>query len=427
MQPRTRWILYPYRARKYYRQYRTTTTYSLGTTGQESDVFDKVTSLCISDGYLFVGDSADNFVQKRHKDHPDFEFITQEGETGEDNGQFRSPRGMCCEGDRIYICDRNNYRIIIRDITDLAYRDKFGTYGTGDNHFNYPSDICSDGTYLYICDTWNHRIKKHLLSDKSFVTEIGSLGSGNDQFNYPKGICYYDNHIFVVDTYNDRIHKRLASDLSYVSKIGTEGVGNDQFNTPIQICCSPTGKLYITDSVNHRIMKREASDLSYINKIGSEGSGDDQFDLPHGVSYSDGYIYIGDYNNHRFVKRDADDLSFVAKKGNYIEGAYATGTTWKTIYSLLITETVDFEGLQLTKLGTWAGAAKYRITCGGNKIYPEEYQGDVADGIYEAFNEPLICGRHRTFEVQFRSTDDADQGPDQKMELNRLTKRKMKQ
>lgn len=426
MQPRNHWILYPYRSRRYYHPFRVTTTYSLGTTGLADDVFNKVCYLCIKDSYLFLGDCGENFIQKRLKAHPEFEFIAQEGTTGPGYNEFRDLRGMCCEGDNIYICDRENNRIVIRAITDLDYRDQFGTYGTGDDEFFRPNDICSDGTYFYIADAWNHRIKKILISDKSFVAKIGTQGAGDDQFDYPKGLCYYDGHIFIADTKNDRIVKRLVSDLSYVTKIGSEGTGNDQFANPVGICCNSSGYLYVSDTENNRIMKRDASDLSYVNKIGSLGDGDDQFNWPHGISYSDNYLYIGDYNNHRFVKRKADDLSFVAAKGNCVEGIDATGTTWATVYSLLIVETQDFEGLQLTKVGTWTGAAKYRILCGDRKIYPEKYQGDVENGVYQTFNEPLVCGKHRTFKIQVRSTDDADQGPDQGMILNRLTKRRIK-
>ncbi len=425
MQPRTRWILYPYRSRKYYHPFRVTTIYSSGATGLPTDAFGKICYLCLTDTYLFLSDCPKSYIQKRRKVHPDFEFITQEGTGGPGPNEFNDPRGMCCEGDNIYICDRENHRIIIRAKTDLFYRGEFGTYGTGDNEFNRPNDICSDGTYFYIADAWNNRIKKVLVSDNSFVAKIGTGGAGDDQFYIPKGICYHENHIYITDTENERIVKRLASDLSFVAKIGSAGTGNDQFDHPVGICTGPSEYLYVSDTENNRIMKRKMSDLSYVAKIGSLGSGDDEFNWPHGIAYSDNYLYIADYNNHRFVKRKADDLSFVAAKGNYVEGIDATGTVWATIYTMRITEQQDFEGLQFTKIGTWLGAAKYRILCGDRKIYPEEYQGDIENGVYQTFNEPLVCGKHRLFRIQFRSTDDADQGSAQGMILNRLTKRKI--
>jgi hypothetical protein len=395
--------------------------YSIGTSGLSHDIFDKVCCFCVSGDDLFVTDCAANFVQKRDKGHPEFEFHIKVGTTGIGNDNFRSPRGMCCEGDYIYICDRNNSRIVKRTKTDLTYVAQFGGYGNGNDEFYYPEDICSDGTYFYIADTWNRRIKKHLVSDFSYIAEIGSDGSGDDQFNLPKGICYYDGYLFVADTYNDRIMKRLASDLSFVSKIGTEGSGDDQFDNVIQICCSPDGFLYIADSMNYRIVKRNASDLSYVSKIGSQGAGDDEFDYPHGIFYSDNYIYVGDYNNHRFVKRKAGDLSFVAERGENVAGIDATGETWKTIYSFKITETIGFSGFQLTKVGTWAGTAKYRILCGSRKIYPEEYEDDIDSGVYQIMKDDLKCAKNNTFRIQFRSTDDTDQGPDQKMMLEKVS------
>jgi hypothetical protein len=304
----------------------------------------------------------------------------------------------------------------------LDYADKFGSQGNGDDQFYYPEDICSDGTHLYIADTWNHRIKKHLISDNSYVAKIGSNGSGDDQFDYPKGICYYDGHIFIMDRSNSRLIKRLASDLSFVSKIGSDGSGNDQFHHPEDICAGTDGYLYITDSENNRIVKRKASDLSYVAEIGTSGVGNDQFDYPHGICYSDTYIYIGDDNNHRFVKRKASDLSFVAEKGIATQGVGANGRTWKTIYSLKVTETIYFQGFRLTKDGTWAGTAKYRVMCGNTKIYPEEWEGTIDNGIYHTIYRPLFCAKNSTFRIQFRSTDENDQGPNQAMELDKLSK-----
>jgi hypothetical protein len=90
-----------------------------------------------------------------------------------------------------------------------------------------------------------------------------------------------------------------------------------------------------------------------------------------------------------------------------------------------VTETIDFQGIQLTKVGTWAGTAKYRVLCGSRKIYPEEYEGDVEDGVYQILNEPLVCTKGYTLRVQFRSSDDGDQGPNQAMKLNKISKRRM--
>jgi hypothetical protein len=304
---------------------------------------------------------------------------------------------------------------------NLAYAAKFGSEGNGNDQFHYPEDICSDGIHLYIADSWNHRIKKHLISDNSYVAKIGSLGTGDDEFHYPKGICYYDNHLFVIDRSNNRLVKRLASDLSYVAEIGTYGQGDDQFHYPECVCSSPDGYLYITDSENDRIVKRKANDLSYVSEIGTNGIGEDQFDFPHGIDYSDSYLYIGDDLNHRFIKRKASDLSYVSARSSSTQGIGADGVAWKTIYSEKIAKTRYFQGFRLTKYGTWAGTAKYRILCGNTKIYPAGCEGNIEDGVYHEMYHRLFCTKNSTFKIQFRSTNANDQSPSQAMILDKLS------
>lgn len=93
------------------------------------------------------------------------------------NLEFSSPSGMFIYGNKIYLCDTGNNRIVE---LERRSKDKFSLiriidsfYGdVGNTNFSGPSDIAvsADG-YLYICDKNNGRILK-LDQDLNMVMEI---------------------------------------------------------------------------------------------------------------------------------------------------------------------------------------------------------------------------------------------------------------
>lgn len=91
--------------------------------------------------------------------------------------KLNAPQGMFVNGDRVYVCDTGNNRILElkRDNTDSLklVREIDSFYGgNGINTFNYPSDIAvTDDGYIYIADQNNGRILK-LNQDFQYVMEI---------------------------------------------------------------------------------------------------------------------------------------------------------------------------------------------------------------------------------------------------------------
>lgn len=91
--------------------------------------------------------------------------------------KLNAPQGMFVSGDRVYVCDTGNNRILEleRDNTDALklVREIDSFYGgNGVNTFNYPTDIAvTDDGYIYIADQNNGRILK-LNQDFQYVMEI---------------------------------------------------------------------------------------------------------------------------------------------------------------------------------------------------------------------------------------------------------------
>ncbi|MDR0290875.1 MAG: hypothetical protein LBI06_08070 [Treponema sp.] len=81
-------------------------------------------------------------------------------------GNFRDPQGLFIRGNRIYICDSGNNRIVILDVQEngehrlVSVRNSVAIDGQ-ESPLSYPMDLfeCRDG-FLYIADTNNNRVLK---------------------------------------------------------------------------------------------------------------------------------------------------------------------------------------------------------------------------------------------------------------------------
>jgi uncharacterized protein YmfQ (DUF2313 family) len=253
-------------------------------------------------------------------------FQSQFGSSGSLDGQFRYPTGITVKDSEIFICDRQNHRIQVFDLSGVFLR-KFGTVGSGQDQFFFPDGVTNDGTHIYIVDSGNHRIKK-VLPNGTFVLEFGSIGSGNDNFNYPVGIKYINSNLHIADKQNNRIKIHdtsgafvseitgfnLPEDVSLISGLlAISDSGNKEIKTYaglVQVADSsfeyvyPTfseeseGLLITSDTQGNRLVFLD-QDLNTVDTFGSVGSGQDQFFFPAGLYYDDTMLIVVDSANHR--------------------------------------------------------------------------------------------------------------------------------
>jgi DNA-binding beta-propeller fold protein YncE len=120
-------------------------------------------------------------------------------------GSFRDPQGLFIRGDRIYICDSGNNRIVLlRALADGGYAVAAVVSSVRINGvesaFNYPMDIFeARNGFLYIADTENRRILK-LDRDWNYVSSIlkpddQSIGE-NAEFLPVKLVVDFANRLF---------------------------------------------------------------------------------------------------------------------------------------------------------------------------------------------------------------------------------------
>lgn len=91
-------------------------------------------------------------------------------------GDFKEPKGMFTKGNRIYVCDSGNNRIVILERVDnqVLFVDQFSdfTVDTSVDTLSGPSDIyVTDNGEMYICDTDNQRVIE-LSSERKLIKEL---------------------------------------------------------------------------------------------------------------------------------------------------------------------------------------------------------------------------------------------------------------
>jgi len=124
------------------------------------------------------------------------------GATGSGAGQFRRPHDVEVGRDgTVYVVDSGNHRVQVFD-AEMNHR----ASSAADLGLNEPKYLALDGERIWLADENNHRI---VLLDHD-LKAIGILGSGRrgrtpTEFNKPEAVLARSPFVWVIDTYNDRI------------------------------------------------------------------------------------------------------------------------------------------------------------------------------------------------------------------------------
>ena len=133
-----------------------------------------------------------------------------------------------------------------------------GTFGNKDGQFDSPRGVCctADGL-LYVADWGNHCVQVFRQDTHAYVRQFGSKGTGDGQFQYPFGVCLgSDGLVYVTDGNNHRVQVFRHDNGLFVAKLGGgagQGAGVGQLNSPRGVCCSQGGVLYVAEALTSRI------------------------------------------------------------------------------------------------------------------------------------------------------------------------------
>ena len=141
-------------------------------------------------GLLAVSDFANNKVFVINTDGKVIKTI---GSTGNAEGQFNGPEGVCFGGDSsLYIVDSGNHRVQKFGL-DGRFILAFGQYGEYEGQLNKPTDVAVRNENVYVTDTNNKRIA--VFDDSgNFIENMTPA-----EFALPRGIYIQGNLMAVSD------------------------------------------------------------------------------------------------------------------------------------------------------------------------------------------------------------------------------------
>jgi len=115
-----------------------------------------------------------------------------------DNEQFKDPRGITVNEQKVYLCDRLSHCVQILTRGKGMYINHWGTQGTELGQLFHPVSISYQKVdeIFYIGDERSFQL---------FTKEGTCIQRIESGFSYVYGVSIMDNHLYVCDSYNERI------------------------------------------------------------------------------------------------------------------------------------------------------------------------------------------------------------------------------
>jgi len=250
--------------------------------------------------------------------------------------RFNSPMGATWgKGDRIYVADSPNSRIVAFD-KDGDYLFEFGGFGIAKplegakatwkpGLLDYPTDVAVDAKSgdVYVADFYNDSISvfssdgKYLRRFPDPQKPVGRGGSGADGNGIAvTAVTVADGKVYATDTYQVFV---FDLDGKLLRQFGMPGLDPGQLDHPNGIAVDSRGHIYVSDS-NHNRVSAFDSVGKHLWTTGSKVSDlqketDNPFVLPRGLAIDgDGTILLADPLGQNLV-RLAEDGAVVAKYG----------------------------------------------------------------------------------------------------------------
>ncbi|XP_070547049.1 tripartite motif-containing protein 2-like [Ptychodera flava] len=164
-----------------------------------------------------------------------------------------------------------------------------------------PRGIAIDGDKLFITDDGQSRVVVTDLEGKELMPSFGK-----DELRNPHGIAVRESKVYVVDCNGNcvRIYERSGDGHSYKGCFGCHGKCLGQFRRPKGIAVNGQGQVIVSDSENNRVQVFDP-DGNFLFDIHGTGEEDEHFDNVRRLTTDrDDNIYICDSNNDRVVKFD---------------------------------------------------------------------------------------------------------------------------
>jgi hypothetical protein len=289
-----------------------------------------------------------------------YDFLTNgENRSAPAFGTLRKPTGTAWDGERLWVADRDNHRLLAyRDLAgpepraelvlgqiDFARALPNGGRAVGRDTLKGPTDVATDGTHFAVADRDNHRVlvwnappgasgapPDVVIGQADFAAGAPNAGAGPGSpsaasLSTPEGVALAGGALYVADTGNHRVlvfdrvptqngqpADRVLCQGDFAHNLGNRG----EAEAAADRCAWPTDvfaagdRLYVADSLNHRVLRFRAAAPSGAAAEGVVGQPDFVSRTPAGGGDK---VDASSLNSPTSVESDGVNL-FVADTGD---------------------------------------------------------------------------------------------------------------
>ncbi len=233
---------------------------------------------------------------------------------------IKRPQGVGVNpaGDRLYVPDNQNHRLLVLDATSLTRIASAGTFGSDPGEFKFPYDVAVDArNQAYVGDNINGRVNVFDGTALNLVGTFGGTGYRVGRFSIVRAVATNPTDpaggVWVADTANNRI-QRLSADGVVTGAWGIAGRGPGYFTRARGVAYRADGTIAVADTFAHRaaVMAPDGTYIGMFGRIsklnGFAAPGKDtanQMTLPSGLAYdTSGALWVADTFNNRLVRFD---------------------------------------------------------------------------------------------------------------------------
>ena len=209
---------------------------------------------------------------------------------GSGNSKLVCPSGVAVTDNIIAVSDQGSHQVKKYSLHGELLS-VIGCHGNKNGQFKYPRGLAfNNNKLLYVVDGWNYRVQV-FQQDDTFAFLFGNNGSNPVLFLNPIKIAIDHNDNVLVNDIS-------ANCITIFTNIG-EFKQTLKTTRPCAITISPTGYLIIGHDEDDKIIKIWSPAYQLINEFGKRGSKQDECYGIRGISSdSTGTIYVAQKNNH---------------------------------------------------------------------------------------------------------------------------------
>ena len=202
-----------------------------------------------------------------------------------------SPDGIAVTNNVIAVSNQGSHQVKKYSLQG-EFLSVIGCHGNKNGQFKHPRGLAfNNNKLLYVVDGLNHRVQV-FQEDDTFAFAFGSKGNNPGQFQFPIRIAIDpNNNVLVTDRDANCIHL-FTDNGQFIQTINS--------NRPCAITISPTGYLITSHYVNDNIIRVWSPTYQLINQFGIKGSKQGEFCGITGIAIdSSGTIYVVEWDNKR--------------------------------------------------------------------------------------------------------------------------------